>query len=70
MSGAGLGTLAAAYDLCAQEVREGDPERWTCSLYWPERARRHAHAVLAFNLALARVRESVTQPMAGEIRFQ
>ncbi len=70
MAPTGADALAAAYGLCAQQVRAGDPDRWTCSLYWPEHARRHAHAVLAFNLALAGVRASVTQPMAGEIRFQ
>ena len=64
------GGLAAAYDLCAEQVRDGDPERWTASLFWPATARRHAHAVLAFNLAIATVAESVTQPMAGEIRLQ
>ena len=62
--------LDAAYALCAEQVRAGDPDRWTASLYWPEAARRHAHAVLAFNLAIAKVAESVTQPMAGEIRLQ
>ena len=64
------GDLAAAYALCAQEVRDGDPDRWTASLFWPGGARRHAHAVLAFNLAIARIGESVSQPMAGEIRLQ
>ena len=62
--------LDAAYALCAQQVRDGDPDRWTASLYWPAAARRHAHAVLAFNLAIAKVAESVSQPMAGEIRLQ
>ncbi len=62
--------LAAAYELCAQQVREADPDRWTASLYWPAAARRHAHAVLAFDVAVAKVSESVSQPMAGEIRLQ
>ena len=62
--------LDAAYALCAQQVRDGDPDRWTASLYWPAAARRHAHAVLAFNLAIAKVAENVSQPMAGEIRLQ
>jgi phytoene synthase len=61
---------ASAYALCADDVRAGDPDRWTASLYWPAAARRHAHALLAFNLQLAKIRDTVSEPMIGEIRLQ
>ena len=59
-----------AYALCEAAVRGGDRDRWLASLFWPQPARRHAHALLAFNLEIARVRETVSQPMLGEIRYQ
>ncbi len=62
--------LAAAYAHCFDAVRTGDPDRWLASLYWPAAARPHAHALLAFSLEVARVREAVSQPALGEIRYQ
>ena len=58
------------YALCQEQVRRGDPDRYAESLFLPEAARPHVHALLAFNLEIARVRDTVTQPMLGEIRFQ
>ena len=63
-------SLAAAYAQCFDLARAGDPDRWLASLYWPETARRHVHALLAFSLEIARVREAVSQPMLGEMRYQ
>ena len=51
-------------------MRRDDPDRWLASLFMPQEARPHVHAVLAFNLEVARVREAVTEPMLGEIRLQ
>ena len=62
--------LPAAYTHCFALVRDNDRDRWLASLFWPETARRHAHALLAFDIEIARVRESVSQPMLGEIRYQ
>ena len=59
-----------AYVLCREQVRQGDPDRYAASLFLPETARPHVHALLAFNLEIAKVRDTVTQPMLGEIRFQ
>ena len=58
------------YALCEAAVRDGDRDRWLASLFWPRPARRHTHALLAFNLQIAKVRETVSQPMLGEIRYQ
>ena len=62
--------LAAAYAHCEAQVRRDDPDRWIASLYWPQAARPHTHALLAFSLEIARVRETVSEPMPGEIRHQ
>lgn len=62
--------LAAAYAACEAQVRRDDPDRWLASLFWPEAARRHTHALLAFSLEVAKVRATVSEPMLGEIRFQ
>lgn len=65
-----MAETSSAYAFCEAQVRRDDPDRWLASLFWPETARRHAHALLAFNLEIARVRETVSEPMLGEIRFQ
>ena len=61
---------AVAYDYCEAEVRRDDRDRWLASLFLPDRARPHVHALLAFNLEIAKVRDTVSEPMLGEIRFQ
>ena len=70
MSDAPGGALATAYAHCETEIRRDDPDRWIASLFWPGTLRRHTHALLAFNLEIARVRETVSEPMPGEIRHQ
>lgn len=62
--------MGADYAHCEAMVRQGDPDRWLASLFIPEPARRHVHAILAFNLEIARVREVAPEPMLGEIRLQ
>ncbi len=55
---------------CAALVRAEDPERFLASLFAPAAARPHLHALYAYNLEIARVREVTSQPLAGEIRLQ
>jgi NADH dehydrogenase [ubiquinone] 1 alpha subcomplex assembly factor 6 len=55
---------------CAEEVRRHDRERWLAALYAPEPARGRLMALYAFNLEVARARESVTQPTIGLMRLQ
>jgi phytoene synthase len=62
--------LTAAYEQSSAFVRANDPDRYFASLFWPEAARPHAHAVLAFGLEIERVRTAVSEPMLGEIRYQ
>jgi phytoene synthase len=51
-------------------VRERDRDRFLADLFAPEAARPHLFALHAFNAEVARVRDAVHEPMAGEIRLQ
>ncbi|KQP48816.1 phytoene synthase [Methylobacterium sp. Leaf399] len=62
--------LAFAFRHCEDLVREGDPDRYFATLFAPAAFRPHLFAIYAFSLTIARVREAVTNPMAGEIRLQ
>jgi phytoene synthase len=59
---------ASAY--CEALVRAADKDRFLCSLFAPAAHRGALHALYAFNLEIARVRESIHEPLAGEIRLQ
>src|SRR3984893_741338 len=50
-------------------VRAGDKDRWLASLFAPADRRPLLHALYAFNLEVARVRELAREPIAGEIRL-
>ncbi|MEJ0093568.1 MAG: phytoene/squalene synthase family protein [Methylocella sp.] len=58
------------YAYCETLLRRDDPDRWLASLFLPEAKRPHVQALYAFSLEIARVREIVSEPMLGEIRFQ
>jgi len=58
----------AAY--CASLVRESDFDRYAASLFAPPERRAQLLALYGFNAEIARVREHVSQPLAGEIRLQ
>lgn len=62
--------LAFAQSHCEGLVRAGDPDRYYATLFGPAAARPHLFALYAFSLTIARVREAVSNPMAGEIRLQ
>ena len=59
-----------AFDHCEEMVRAGDKDRFLATLFAPEKYRRALHALYAFNLEIARVRELAREPMPGEIRLQ
>lgn len=61
--------LAAAYAYCADLVRQQDRDRFLASLFAPEASRPHLHALYAYNVELARVREMVRDPLPGEVRL-
>jgi phytoene synthase len=55
---------------CGAEVRRHDPDRFLTALYAPPPERESLMTLYAFNLEVAKVRESVSEPMLGEIRLQ
>src|SRR4029079_2898216 len=58
------------FAFCEDLVRRIDFDRYLCARCAPERARRHLFALYAFNYEVAKTAESVTQPVAGQIRLQ
>jgi 15-cis-phytoene synthase len=55
---------------CAELVRNHDFARYASTLFVPAATRRALLALYAFNVEINRVRDSVTQPLPGEIRLQ
>lgn len=55
---------------CAQILRRQDPERYLTALFAPAARRPALFALYAFNLELARARESVREPLMGRMRLQ
>ena len=51
-------------------VRRVDHDRFLCALFVPPDRRAALFALIAFNHEIARVRESVSEPMLGQIRLQ
>ena len=60
----------APYAYCDDLLRESDRDRWLACLFAPADRRPHLHALYAFNLEIARVREIVSDARLGELRFQ
>jgi 15-cis-phytoene synthase len=59
-----------AFAHCEALVRAGDKDRYLASLFAPAAQRDALYALYAFNIEIARVREIVREPLAGEIRLQ
>jgi phytoene/squalene synthetase len=54
----------------AEQVRRFDRERFVTALFAPPETRERLMVLYAFSLELAKVRDSVREPMAGMIRLQ
>jgi phytoene synthase len=63
-------SLASHYEHCGTLVHEHDRDRWLATLFAPVDKRLHLHALYAFNIEIARIRDVVSDPMPGEIRMQ
>jgi 15-cis-phytoene synthase len=59
-----------AFAHCEALVRAADKDRFIATLFAPAEHRGGLHALYAFNAEIARVREVVREPLAGEIRLQ
>ncbi len=57
-------------EYCLDLVRSDDPDRYLLSLFAPQRVHRGLWALYAFNQEVAKIRETVSEPMLGEIRIQ
>lgn len=55
---------------CAELARRFDPDLYFCALLAPEKHREALFALYAFNAEIARIRETVSEPMLGMIRLQ
>jgi phytoene synthase len=62
--------LSGAFAHCERLVRDGDPDRYFATLFAPADKRGALFALYAFSLEVARVRESVSAALPGEIRLQ
>jgi 15-cis-phytoene synthase len=58
------------FEHCEQVVRETDKDRFLATLFAPANRRCPLFALYAFNSEIARVREAIRDPIAGEIRLQ
>jgi phytoene/squalene synthetase len=54
----------------AQTVRAADPDRYFAALFAPPQHRPYLHALYAFNNEVARVAETVREPMLGAIKLE
>lgn len=61
---------AGAASYCLDLVRRADKDRFLASLFAPDSARPHLLALYAFNIEIARIRETVSEPALGEIRLR
>jgi phytoene synthase len=61
---------AALANRLAQSVRDADPDRYFSALFAPAAVRPLLFALYAFNAEVARVAETVREPMLGAIRLE
>jgi phytoene synthase len=64
------GVMQDAFSYCAELVHNSDRDRFIATLFAPVQRRAGLHALYAFNLEVARVRDIAREAMPGEIRLQ
>jgi phytoene synthase len=57
-------------DHCQDLVAKADKDRFLSCLFAPQDARPHLFALYAFNVEIARIRETVSEPQVGLVRQQ
>src|SRR5882757_1913293 len=62
--------MADAFAACASLVRAADPDRYFSALFAPAALRPYLFVLYAFNAEVARVAETVREPMLGAIRLE
>jgi 15-cis-phytoene synthase len=63
-------TIEADLKACEEAVRRADPDRYLSALFAPSDRRELLFALYAFNHELARIAETVREPMMGDIRLE
>jgi len=58
------------FSYCEDMVRAADKDRFLATLFAPAERRGALFALYAFNLEVARIREVIHEPLAGEIRLR
>lgn len=61
--------MTSERDDIEQAVATGDPDRMAAAFFAPASVRDDVLALYAFNIELARVRETVREPLAGQMRL-
>jgi 15-cis-phytoene synthase len=61
--------MSAERDDIEQAVASSDPDRMAAAFFAPAAMRPDLMALYAFNIELTRVRETVREPLAGQMRF-
>ena len=61
---------SAKLTYCANEVRTNDRDRFLTVLFAPPEHRDALFALYGFNIEVAKTRESVSEPMLGQVRLQ
>ena len=62
--------MADNYAHCEELLKLHDRDRWLACMFARADLRPRLHALYAFSLEIARIRETVSDPMPGEIRMQ
>lgn len=62
--------MTEAETYCLTLLRSGDRERYLSLLFAPAQKRGGLAALYAFNLEIARIRDAIREPLAGEIRLR
>jgi len=62
--------VTTAIEYCADLVRESDEDRFASASFAPSGSRESLVVLYAFNIEVSKTRDSVSEPMLGEIRLQ
>ena len=62
--------ISSDIEFCTVELRKYDYYRYLCCLLAPEKFRSKLLTIYAFNNEIAKIKDIITEPMAGHIRLQ
>ena len=62
--------MSQNFESCEDIIRKSDYDRYAAAVFAPKRVRGHLGALYAFNYEIAKTAETVSEPLAGQIRLQ